>query len=258
MWAQEREEKEAKRPQDFGTYSGARAPVSARHGRGNVSHPVHLALLASSGSTYSYVTSYFAIYLGVYHDYLSSLVYVSTPMGDSLIVDCVYRSCLIVLSGFETIADLLLLSMVDIDVILDMEWMSPYHAIFDYHVKTMMLSILGLPRLKWRGTLDYVPSRVIKFLKVKRMVEKGCDTYLAYVRNISVDTPTVESVLVVRDYPDIFLVDLSGMPPVRDINFGIDLLPGTQPISIPPYRMDPPDLKDLKEKLHKLLDKGFI
>nr|XP_009801827.1 PREDICTED: uncharacterized protein LOC104247494 [Nicotiana sylvestris] len=59
----------------------------------------------------------------------------------------------------------------------------------------------------------------------------------------------VESVIVVRDYPDIFLDDLPGMPPDRDINFGINLLSGTQPISIPPYRMTPPELKEMKEQL---------
>ncbi|XP_070045699.1 uncharacterized protein [Nicotiana tomentosiformis] len=72
-------------------------------------------------STYSYVSSYFASYLGVFRDSLSSPVYVSTPVGDSIVVDCVYRSFLIVRSGFETRADLLLLSMVDFNVIFGMD-----------------------------------------------------------------------------------------------------------------------------------------
>ena len=70
---------------------------------------------------YSYVSSYFSPHLGVSRDSLSFPIYVSTPMGDSLIVDRVYRSCLIALSSFETRADLLLLSMVDFDVILGMD-----------------------------------------------------------------------------------------------------------------------------------------
>ncbi|XP_070057880.1 uncharacterized protein [Nicotiana tomentosiformis] len=94
--------------------------------------------------------------------------------------------------------------------------------------------------------------------QAQRMVEKGCDAYLAYVRDVSVDTPIVESILVVRDFHDVFPVDLSGMPPDRDIDFGIDLLPGTHPISIPSYRMAPTELKELKEQLQELLDKGFI
>lgn len=130
-------------------------------------------VLFDPGSTYSYVSSYFAPYLGVSHDSLSSLVYVCTPVGDSIVVDRVYQPCLVVLSGFETRANLLLLNMVYFDVILGMDWLSPYHAILYCHAKTVTLAMLGLPRLEWRGTLDYVPSRVVSFLKAQRMVEKG-------------------------------------------------------------------------------------
>ncbi|XP_070011006.1 uncharacterized protein [Nicotiana sylvestris] len=68
----------------------------------------------------------------------------------------------------------------------------------------------------------------------------------------------VDSVPIVRDFPDVFAADLLGMSPDRDIDFGIDLLPGTQPISIPPYCMAPAELKELKDQLQELLDKGFI
>ncbi|XP_070039526.1 uncharacterized protein [Nicotiana tomentosiformis] len=105
--------------------------------------------------------------------------------------------------------------------------------------------------------MDYISSRVVSFLKVQRMVEKGCEAYLAFVRDVSADIPTVESVPVVRDFLDVFPADLPSMPPDRDIDFGIDLVPGTQPISISPYLMEPLELKDLKEQLHELLDKGF-
>ncbi|XP_070054713.1 uncharacterized protein [Nicotiana tomentosiformis] len=206
-------------------------------------------------STYSYVSSYFAPYLDASRDSLSSPIYVSTPVGDSIIVDRVYRSSLVAIVGFETKVDILLLSMVDFDVILGMDWLSPYHAILDFHATTLTLGMPVLPQLERRGALDYFPNMVVSFLKAQRMVEKGCDAYLAYVRDTSVDTPTVESVLVVRDFPDIFIVDLSGMPPDKDIDFGIDLLPGTQPISIPPYRMSPAELKVLKEQLQDLLDR---
>ncbi|XP_070049563.1 uncharacterized protein [Nicotiana tomentosiformis] len=67
-----------------------------------------------------------------------------------------------------------------------------------------------LPRLEWRGTLEYTSRRVISFLKAQRMVEKGCDAYLAYVRDVSIDTPIVEPVPVVRDFPDVFPADLPG------------------------------------------------
>ena len=75
--------------------------------------------------------------------------------------------------------------------------------------------------------------------------------------DFSLETLSLESVPVVCEFPEVFPKDLLGVPPEREIDCGIDLLPDTQPIFIPTYRMDPVELKELK-KLKDLLDKGFI
>ncbi|XP_070002181.1 uncharacterized protein [Nicotiana sylvestris] len=134
--------------------------------------------LFDPGSTYSYVSSYFALYLDISRDPLSS-VYVSMLVGDSIIVEHVYRSCLVIIGGFEASIDLLLLNMVDFDVILGIDWLSAYHVILYCHAKTVTLAMS------------------------------------AFVRDVSANTPTVESVPIVRDFPDVFPADLLGMPPDR-------------------------------------------
>ncbi|KAB2631036.1 S ribonuclease [Pyrus ussuriensis x Pyrus communis] len=68
----------------------------------------------------------------------------------------------------------------------------------------------------------------------------------------------VEDVRVVRHFPDVFPEDLPGLPPDRDVEFTIELLPGTNPISLTPYRMAPAELRELKVQLQELVDKGFI
>jgi hypothetical protein len=68
----------------------------------------------------------------------------------------------------------------------------------------------------------------------------------------------VERIPVVGEYPDVFPDELPGMPPNRDIEFAIELQPGTAPISKRPYRMPPAELAELKKQLQELLDKGFI
>jgi len=73
-----------------------------------------------------------------------------------------------------------------------------------------------------------------------------------------VEGKTIEEIRVVREFPDVFPDDLPGMPPDRDFEFVIDLLPGTAPISKRPYRMDIKDLKELKKQIEELLAKGFI
>ena len=72
------------------------------------------------------------------------------------------------------------------------------------------------------------------------------------------ETPTFELVPVVCEFLELFPKDLPGVPPKREIDFGINLLQDTQPISIPPYRMAQTELKEYKEQLKDLLDKGFI
>ncbi len=72
-----------------------------------------------------------------------------------------------------------------------------------------------------------------------------------------IDSP-VEKIPVVHDYPDVFPDELPGMPPDRDIEFAIELQPGTATISKRPYRMPPAELAELKKQLQELLDKGFI
>ncbi|XP_070026526.1 uncharacterized protein [Nicotiana sylvestris] len=215
------------------------------------------SVLFDPGSIYSYVSSLFASFLVISPEPLGTPVHVSTLMGDFVVVDQIYRFCVVTFCGFETRADLLLLDMIDFDVILGMDWLSPYHAILDCHAKTVSLVMPGLPRLEWKGSIVDTPSRVISFLKARRMVENGCLAYLAYVRDITAESPTINSVPVVQEFTDVFPSDLPGMPPDRDIDFCIYLAPGTQPISIPPYCMASKELKELKEHLEELLAKGL-
>jgi hypothetical protein len=68
----------------------------------------------------------------------------------------------------------------------------------------------------------------------------------------------LEDIPVACEFPDVFLEDLSGMPPDRDVEFIIELQPGTAPISRRSYKMTPKELAELKVQLNELLDKGYI
>jgi hypothetical protein len=86
------------------------------------------------------------------------------------------------------------------------------------------------------------------------LLKQGCTRSCAFVM---IESP-VERTTVVCDYPDVFPDELPGMPLDRDIEFAIELQPGTTPISKRPYRMPPAELAELKKQLQELLDKGFI
>ncbi|WMV15522.1 hypothetical protein MTR67_008907, partial [Solanum verrucosum] len=101
-------------------------------------------------------------------------------------------------------------------------------------------------------------AKIISSIRVSKLVEQGCLAYLTHVRNVEIDSPSIGFILVVSEFSEVFPNDLHGMPPDRDIDFYIDLEPGTRPISIHPYRMAPTELGELKAQIQKLFDKGFI
>ncbi|GKE47613.1 putative reverse transcriptase domain-containing protein, partial [Tanacetum coccineum] len=68
----------------------------------------------------------------------------------------------------------------------------------------------------------------------------------------------LEDVLVIRDFPEIFPEDLPGLPPPRQVEFRIDLIPGVAPVAHAPYRLAPSEMKELSKQLQELLEKGFI
>ena len=74
----------------------------------------------------------------------------------------------------------------------------------------------------------------------------------------ALEAKIVEEVTVVNEYPDVFPEELPGMPPDRDVEFVIDLLPGTGPIAKRPYRMSVDELEELKRQLKELSNKGYI
>jgi hypothetical protein len=94
-------------------------------------------------------------------------------------------------------------------------------------------------------------------MQATRLLKQGCSGFLACVTKEAPEA-MLEGIPIVQDFVDVFPEELPGLPPDREIEFTIDLLPGTGLISKAPYRMAPLELKELKEQLQELLDKGFI
>jgi len=125
----------------------------------------------------------------------------------------------------------------DIDVILGMNWMAQRGVVLDTLHRTIKIP---LPNEN-----SYL---LIQLAIPKRAIEQVHATTVTEVENIT----------VVQDFPDVFPEDLPGLPPDRDVQFSIELKPGTTPISQRAYRMAPKELAELKTQLQELLQKGFI
>ncbi|OAY70091.1 Transposon Tf2-9 polyprotein [Ananas comosus] len=118
--------------------------------------------------------------------------------------------------------------------------------------------VMVLPGFGEDGGIDVFVTLLEEHAKMQ-LISRGCVAYLATVVMRGVDdTPRIEDIPVVREFGDVFPAELPGMPPDREIEFVVDLVPGTAPISKAPYRMAPAELKELKAQLQDLLDKGFV
>jgi hypothetical protein len=140
------------------------------------------------------------------------------------------------MSGWVFESDLIVFSGQGIDVILGMSWMKWHRAVLDISARLVHLN----SPMYGKVTLHLPAISHIK-ASLHHVVERR-----------------LEDIHVVREFPNVFSDDLSGMPPERAIEFKIELQPGTTPISRAPYKMSWEELEELKIQLKDLFDKGFI
>ena len=98
---------------------------------------------------------------------------------------------------------------------------------------------------------------MVSALRANSLLRKWCQGFLAYLVS-NENEVSLEDIPVMRGFSNVFPYDLLDLPPEREVEFTIDLLPRTNPISKVPYRMAPIELKELKVQLQELLDEGFI
>ncbi|GJY83865.1 putative reverse transcriptase domain-containing protein [Tanacetum coccineum] len=100
--------------------------------------------------------------------------------------------------------------------------------------------------------------KIISALKARTLLSHGCEGFLATIHDTTSDVSSIHDQPIVSEFQDVFPEELPGIPPIRDVEFNIELIPGAEPISKAPYRMAPIELKELKDQLQELLERGFI
>ena len=174
---------------------------------------------------------------------------VSSPLRRRWFTDVYYRAYEVVIEEHHLPTNLILLEMVDLDVILCMDWLSTHYATLNCRQKAVTFYIPGVPSFYFQGEKWSASNCLISFLKDGRLMKKGCHAFLAYVKEGKDEGPNLEDVRVICEYLNVFPEELPRLPPEREVEFVINLAPGTQPIFISSYRMGPTELKELKEQL---------
>jgi hypothetical protein len=143
--------------------------------------------------------------------------------------------------GVDFVANLIVLESKGIDIILGMDWLSKHKVLINCTKKSIKLTTPDGKKLEFVVEPVVTANGVANRAKVNQM-----------------DAIQGSKVPVVNEFPDVFPKELSGMPPDRDIEFVIELKPGTAPIYKTPFRMTTLELAELKEHIKELLEKDFI
>uniref|UniRef100_UPI001C3D73DE reverse transcriptase family protein n=1 Tax=Picosynechococcus sp. (strain ATCC 27264 / PCC 7002 / PR-6) TaxID=32049 RepID=UPI001C3D73DE len=215
-------------------------------------------VLIDPGATHSFIAKMFALKINSTLEPLPEELSVYTPVGDVLVASEVYKDCMIEMDGVAMTANLIPLDIQEFDVILGMDFLSKYRATMDCFQKEVVFKGFEGTEVIFRGDRKILPTCVISAVKAMKLLSKGCEAYLAHVMEVKVEKLKPEDVPIVQEFLDVFPEELSGLPPDREVEFTIDLVPGTTPISQAPYRMAPSELKELKVQLQELVDKGYI
>ena len=214
--------------------------------------------LVDPGATHSFISISFTKRHQIESQPIDGHMVVSVPNGDIMISERIVPVSRLVIWNKDFLAYLIVLGIHDFNIVLGMDWLSKHRATLDCYKKEVRLVRPEEPGVIFRGTKTEIAPSLINAMTASKMLRKGCQGYLAFVVDRRQEGTRLEDIPMVKEFPDVFADDISGLPPDRAIEFVTELIPRTESISIPPYIMVPTKLKELKAQLKELLSKGFI
>ena len=211
-------------------------------------------MLFDSGASHSFIVASVMIELGLEVEALEEPLYVSSPLGIRARIGMICCGCELEISGILLILDLRVMDMLEFDVILGMDWLIAYRVVIDCERRRVTAYTQDGTRVVFQGDKqDIFPQTVYESRCQGQLMGWLASLTLEDEVRSDLDLPRV-----VCEYEDVFPDELLGFPPQRVVDFGIELHPGTSPISITLHRMAPVKLQELRVQLQELQDKGFI
>ncbi|GJX18612.1 putative reverse transcriptase domain-containing protein [Tanacetum coccineum] len=177
--------------------------------------------------------------------------------GNLVSTNTVIKGCTLTLLNQPFEIDLMPIKLGSFDVVIGMDWLSKYRAKILYDEKVVHIPI-DSETLIIRGDRSKTRLNLISCIKTERYISRGCQVFMIQVMEKKSDEKKLEDIPVVKEFPDVFPEDLPGIPPVRQVEFQIDLIPGAAPIARTPYRLAPSKMQELSNQLQELTDRGFI
>ncbi|KAF5772019.1 putative nucleotidyltransferase, Ribonuclease H [Helianthus annuus] len=218
---------------------------------------VFARVLFDSGADKSFVDNKFCELLRLLVKALSVKYEVELADGTMDTVSTVLDGCVISIRNHTFPLSLLPFKLAGFDIVLGMDWLSRNQAQIVCNKKQVVIKTPSGEPLTIQGDTQHGLPEQVTMLKASRCLKKGCVIYMAQV-TIGKEKPKIEDIPVISDYPEVFPEELPGLPPDRQVEFRIDIIPGAAPIARAPYRLAPTEMKELRTQLDDLLAKGFI
>ncbi|GJR68979.1 putative reverse transcriptase domain-containing protein [Tanacetum coccineum] len=193
--------------------------------------------------------------------------YYDVELADGRIIglNTILKGCTLNFLNHQFNINLMPVELGSFDAIIGMDWLAKYQAV--------IMCAEKIVRIPWKNKTLIIHGdgstqgnvtrlNIISCTKTQKYMEKGFPIFLAHVTTKEIEDKSekkrLEDVPIVQDFPEVFPEDLPGLPPTRQVEFQIDLVPGAAPVARAPYRLAPSEMKELSEQLKELSDKGFI
>ncbi|GJY07483.1 putative reverse transcriptase domain-containing protein [Tanacetum coccineum] len=225
----------------------------------------YASVLFDTGADRSFVSTTFSSQIDIRPTALDHYYDVELADGRIIMLNTILRGCTLNILNHTFNIDLMPVELGSFDAIIGMDWLVKYQAIIVCAEKIVRIPC-GNETLIFHGDGSNQGHEarlyIISYTKTQEYMLKGCLVFLANVNTKETEDKSekkrLEDVPIIRDFLDVFPKDLPGLPPTRQVEFQINLIPGAAPVARAPYRLAPSEMKELSEQLKELSDKGFI
>ncbi|XP_071699425.1 uncharacterized protein [Rutidosis leptorrhynchoides] len=185
---------------------------------------------------------------------LSEPIRIEVGDGRTVPVTTSVSGVTIEIDGSEFPMTCLVMTIPSFDVVLGMDWLIRHKASIECDKKIIYFPLADGTRAVAQGERGGFNCPLISMMKVKKSLAKGCDSFLAYVIDAKKEKKSVSDIPIVSEFPEVFRDELPGLPPVREVEYKIELLPGSTPVVKALYRLAPSEIRDMMSQIQELLD----
>nr|GFA46194.1 putative reverse transcriptase domain-containing protein [Tanacetum cinerariifolium] len=212
------------------------------------------SILFDTGADKSFVSTAFSSLININPSTLDYSYDVELADGQIIRVNTVIQGCTLNFLNHPFNIDLIPVELGSFDVMIGMDWLTTYHAVIVCDEKIVCVPFRNETlTIRCDGSNNGTQLNIISRTKTRKYLLKGYPVFLANITTKTIkdksEEKRLENVPIVRDFHEVFPKDLPGLPPTRQVEFQIDLIPGATPVARAPYLLAPSEMKELSDQL---------